>query len=68
MTGRYTTGPNADALNMALGSPSLTLATCASATQGCCDNAFGKMIGGMSKISLKYFFHTTFLTLIIEFE
>jgi hypothetical protein len=46
MTGRYSGG---NAINMALGSSALTLATCASASQGCCDGTFGKMIGGLSK-------------------
>jgi hypothetical protein len=46
MTGRYSGG---NAMNMTLGSSALTLATCASASQGCCDGTFGKMIGGLSK-------------------
>lgn len=48
MTGRYL---DSNSINMALGSSSLTRATCSPATQGCCDGSFGKMIGGMSKNS-----------------
>lgn len=46
MTGRYSGG---DAINMELGSSALSLGTCSSSSQGCCDNTFGKMIGGVRK-------------------
>jgi hypothetical protein len=46
MTGRFSGG---NAINMALGSSALALGTCNSASQGCCDATFGKMIGGISE-------------------
>lgn len=53
--------------NMALGSSSLTTATCGSNTNhGCCDDTFGKIIGGLSKLfsiifKLIYLFSIYFL-------
>jgi hypothetical protein len=51
MTGRHSGG---NAINMTLGSPALALGTCNSASQGCCDATFGKMIGGLSKFPLNF--------------
>lgn len=54
MTGRFASP--ASTLNMAAGSTALSQATCSTSTQGCCDNTFGKMIGGLSKKSNLYLY------------